>query len=160
MFSIPEILDIAIRIEKNGEKFYREAMGRVSSDSLASLLRWLADEEVEHCRVFTSLRQSLPTDAGNRQLEEMSGALLQDILGDQKFSLSDIDLSQVSGVERLLEHAIEFENDTVLFYEMMSGIIDDLDTLACLGTLIEEERHHIRVLNEHLEKERGGLKIP
>lgn len=156
MFTFQEILDIAIRIEKNGEDYYRDATKKVSSDSLASSLQWLADEEVEHRKAFTNFKQSLQADVDNRQLEEMSGALLQNILGDQKFSLSDIDLSQVSGVRRLLEHAIEFENDTILFYEMISGLIDDSETLTCLETLMQEERNHVQVLQEHLEKERDG----
>jgi len=156
MFSVQEILDIAIRIEKNGETFYRDAMRKVSSNSIASLLRWLADEEVEHCRVFVNLKESLHADVGNRQLEEMSGALLQNILGDQKFSLVDLNLAELSGVTKLLEHAIEFEHDTILFYEMMSGLIDDSATLACLETLLQEERKHVQVLQEHLEKEKGG----
>lgn len=157
MFTIQEILDIAIRIEKNGEKFYREAMAKVSDDSVTALLEWLADAEVEHWQGFTKLKQSLEADAGSRELEEMSGALLQDILGDQKFSLSDIDLSEVHGVERLLELAVEFENDTILFFEMISGLIDDSETLAWLETIIREERHHIHVLEEHVEKEKDGL---
>jgi rubrerythrin len=152
MFSIQEILDIAIRIEENGEKFYREAMEKVSDNSVASLLQWLADAEVEHRQGFANLKQSLNADVRNRELEEMSGALLQDMLGDQKFSLSDIDLSDVHGVEALFQIAVEFENDTVLFFEMMSGLIDDSETLAWLETIIREERHHIQVLQEHVEK--------
>jgi rubrerythrin len=158
MFSVHEILDIAIRIEKNGEKFYREAREEVSSDSVASLLQWLADAEVEHWQGFTDLKESLNADVGNRQLEEMSGALLQDILGDQNFSLSDIDLTDVHGVATLFQLAIEFENDTILFFEMISGLIDDSETLACLETIIREERHHIEVLQEFPEKEGDGSK--
>ena len=158
MFSIQEILDIAIRIEKNGEKFYRDAMEKVPNDSVVSLLQWLADAEVEHWQGFTNLKQSMKADVGNRQVEEMSGAFLQDILGDQKFSLSDIDLADVHGVEILLQLAIEFENDTILFFEMISGLIDDSETLERLETIIREERHHIQVLQEHVEKKRDGSK--
>lgn len=158
MFSVHEILDIAIRIEKNGEKFYREAGERVANDSVASLLQWLAEAEVEHWQGFTDLKQSLNADAGNRQLEEMSGALLQDILGDQNFSLSDIDFADVHGVAALFQLAMEFENDTILFFEMISGLIDDPETLASLETIIREERDHIQVLQEFLEKEKAGQK--
>ena len=158
MFSVHEILDIAVRIEKNGEEFYREAKEKVSSDSVASLLQWLADAEVEHWQRFTGLKQTLNADVGNRQLEEMSGALLQDILGDQNFSLSDIDFADVHGVPTLLKLAIEFENDTILFFEMISGLIDDSKTIACLETIIREERHHIQVLEEFSEREGDGSK--
>jgi len=131
---------------------------KVPNDSVVSLLQWLADAEVEHWQGFTNLKQSMKADVGNRQVEEMSGAFLQDILGDQKFSLSDIDLADVHGVETLLQLAIEFENDTILFFEMISGLIDDSETLERLETIIREERDHIQVLQEHVEKKRDGSK--
>ena len=148
MFSIQEILDIAIRIEKNGEKFYRDAMEKVPNDSVVSLLQWLADAEVEHWQGFTNLKQSMKADVGNRQVEEMSGAFLQDILGDQKFSLSDIDLADVHGVEILLQLAIEFENDTILFYEMLKTFLVDEKTIEHLEKIIREESSHIQKIDE------------
>jgi rubrerythrin len=50
MFSIQEILDLAIRIENNGESVYRRAVDEISETALASVLQWMADEEVEHAR--------------------------------------------------------------------------------------------------------------
>jgi hypothetical protein len=38
MFSIREIIDIAIKIEKNGESFYREAMEKISNPALKPVL--------------------------------------------------------------------------------------------------------------------------
>ena len=57
MFSTAEIIDLAIRIEKNGEKTYRKAQEKVSDLSLASMLQWLADEEVEHAKWFVELKE-------------------------------------------------------------------------------------------------------
>ena len=39
MFSLSEIIDLAIRIENNGEKTYRKAKNEVPSPELASLLQ-------------------------------------------------------------------------------------------------------------------------
>ena len=83
MFTLSEIIDLAIRIEKNGEKAYRKAQGEVSNPSLASMLQWLAEEEVEHEKWFTRLKEKTVTLAGNPKLEEMGKSILQGILGDQ-----------------------------------------------------------------------------
>ena len=46
MFSIREIFDLAMRIEENGEKFYRAALEEISSQPMKSLMEWLADQEL------------------------------------------------------------------------------------------------------------------
>ena len=53
MFSIQEILDLAIRLEKNGESVYRTAAAKLFRADLVSLLVWMADEEVKHARWFS-----------------------------------------------------------------------------------------------------------
>ena len=52
MFSIQEILDLAIRLEKNGESVYRKAAAKLSRADLVSLLAWKADEEVKVSKKF------------------------------------------------------------------------------------------------------------
>ena len=42
MFSIQEILDLAIRLENNGESVYRQAVDEISEPELVSLLQWMA----------------------------------------------------------------------------------------------------------------------
>jgi rubrerythrin len=48
MFTAKELLDIAVRLERNGDAIYRQAIEKVSNPELASLLEWMADEEVKH----------------------------------------------------------------------------------------------------------------
>ena len=50
MFTIGDILDLAILIENNGETVYRDAAKKISNLSLISMLQRLADEEAEHAR--------------------------------------------------------------------------------------------------------------
>ena len=45
MFTINEILNMAIQIEKNGEAVYRKSIEQISDPKLVSLLEWMADEE-------------------------------------------------------------------------------------------------------------------
>ena len=55
MFSANEILDMAIKLEKNGEVVYRDAIANVSNPELITLLEWMADEEVKHADWFAEL---------------------------------------------------------------------------------------------------------
>ena len=151
MFTLGEIIDLAIRIEKNGENAYRKAQQVVSNPSLASMLQWLAEQEVEHEKWFTQLKEKAATVAEDPKLEEMGKAILQGVLGDQAFSIKDADFSKIEDINSLLELSVEFEKDTVLFYEMLSAFIDDEETLSQLDKIIEEEKRHVQLLEEFLE---------
>jgi len=152
MFTLGEIIELAVRIEKNGEDIYRKAQEEVSSPSLASMLQWLADDEVEHEKWFTQLKDGIETTVEDPKLEEMGKAILKGVLGDQAFSIKDVDFSKIEDINSLLELSVEFEKDTIIFYEMLSAFIDDEETLRQLDKIIEEENRHVQVLEEFLEK--------
>jgi rubrerythrin len=149
MFSLREIIDIAIQIEKNGENYYREALENISDPSLEPLLIFLADQERDHARWFEDLKQQLKDSADGLDMGEMSGRMLQSLVGDQKFSLDEVDFSELDYEERLVEVAIELEKDTIIFYQMLQEFIHDPDTLEGLNKIIAEEKRHIEILNEH-----------
>ena len=151
MFSLGDVLDLAVQIEKNGEKVYRNALKQVSNASLMSLLEWLADEEVQHARKFADFKQKVGETTDDPELEEMCRNILEGVLGTQAFSLQDADFSTMEGIEDLLKVAIEFEKDTVLFCEMIGNFIEEEETLEHLKVIIEEENLHVRSLQEFLD---------
>jgi len=155
MFTLNDIINLAIRIEKNGEEAYRKAQEEVSNPSLAAMLKWLAEEEVEHEKWFTRLREKVATVPEDPRLEEMGKTILGGVLGDQSFSIKDADFSKIEDVNSLLELSVEFEKDTILFYEMLSTFIEDKETLSQLDEIIEEEKHHVELIEEFLSEKKA-----
>ena len=156
MFTIKDIIDLAIQIEENGERLYRSAAKQVSHPSISALLLRLADEEVEHAEWFSKLKDKVKRAVDDSRVEDMGKKILLGVLGDQSFSLKDVSFSSMREIEDLLRVAIEFQEDTVLFYEMIRSYIDEKETLDHLNTIIEEENDHIRLLQESLERETVG----
>ena len=146
MFSAYEILDIAVKLEKNGEKVYREAMEQAGDPALKELLDWMADEEVKHAEFFLELKGELELNKDHSLLKEMSGALVSEFVGDQSFSLREVDFSAIKDTRELIDVFIEFEKDTILFYEMLESIIADEKTGEKLKQIIAEEKNHISKL--------------
>jgi rubrerythrin len=147
MFTSREIIELAVRIERNGEAVYRKAMEDVSDLSLKSLLQRLANDEAEHAAWFSEMLSALPENpADDPALQDMANRILEGILGDQSFSLKEADFSSMKDQDRLIGTAIEFEKDTILFYEMIGAMIQDPDTQARLKEIIEEENRHVRRL--------------
>jgi rubrerythrin len=153
MFSIREILDLAIRLENNGESVYRRAVEQVSEAELASLLQWMADEEADHARWFSELKHRLEIRASNPFVAEMSRKIFADLLGERSFSHQDVDFSEINRVGDLVAVFIEFEKDTILFYETLRPFIEDKGTLRNLEKIIAEENKHIAKLHQFLADE-------
>ncbi|MEJ2655880.1 MAG: ferritin family protein [Desulfobacterales bacterium] len=150
MFSLKDIIDIAVQIEQNGERVYRNAAKKIKDPSLKSLMQWLADEETRHERWFQALKGAMPETGEYPEQEEMGRALLRDAVGSKSFALENADFSSMEKIEELLRLAIEFEQDTMLFYKMLQPLIEGQRTLEQLHVIIQEEENHAARLKEML----------
>jgi rubrerythrin len=153
VFSANEILDMAIKLEQNGEMVYRDAVAKISNPELISLLEWMADEEVEHANWFAELKLKLDQKSVNPFMEKMSRELFNDLLGDKNFSLKDVDFSAVNVIVDLMAIFIEFEKDSVRFYQVLEPFIEDPVSLESLKKIIDEENCHIKSLQELMGRE-------
>jgi rubrerythrin len=152
MFNLGEIIDLAIQIERNGERSYRKAQNEVNSRELASILEWLANDEKEHEKWFINMKKGIDEKIEDPELEEMGREILNTVLGDQTFSMEDADFSRIKDIDTLLGVSLEFEKDTVLFYEMIKDFIDDGKVSAGIDRIIKEENKHIKKLEELTRK--------
>jgi len=144
MFVIRDIIEFAIQIEKNAEKIYRTAQTKLTNSSLISTLEWLAEEEVNHAKWFSELKEKINLNLSDPAIEEMGRTLLKDVLGSQSFSLREADFTEMRNLEELLALAAEFERDKVMFYEMLRPFIEDRETVTFLEKIISEENRHIQ----------------
>ena len=148
MFSAKEIIELAIKIEKNGEAVYRSAIEKVPNPELVPLLEWMADEEVKHANWFAELKHNLETKNENPFVEEMGHELFNEMLGDKNFSLKDVDFASIEEIDDLIETFIEFEKDSIIFYEVLKPFVEDPVVREYLNKIIDEEKHHIELLKE------------
>lgn len=160
MFTIDDIRDIAIQIERNGEAAYRSAGKKATDAELAGLLEWMADEEHRHAKWFENLavkdRIVLPE---HRDMEAMGRSLLQEMVKNQTFSLNGEQIETADNMEELLTQSMDFEQDTILFYDMLKSFIDDKQTAAQLDMIIDEERGHVKLLKKLRKRLLNGIDI-
>jgi rubrerythrin len=151
MFSASEILDLAIQIEENAEHFYHQAMGKFSDQSLVETLSWFAEQEKRHRDFFIKMKRSLTRGGGERWAEQLSGAMLRDGLADHLFSTDEVDLDSIRDVKMFFQIAIDLEQDSVTFYEIIASFVSDLETLNQLNAIIDEELKHIELFRQRLK---------
>lgn len=151
MFSIDDILDLAIQIEENGEQLLRTAQRRSRDPELRALFKLLADEEEQHITSFSQMKPAPSIDVDTAELEAMGRNLLGDVLGEETFSLQDVELAEIEDAVELIRRMIEFEKDTVLFYEMIRSVVSDAAVARILEEIISQEKQHAHALRQYLD---------
>ena len=151
-FSGKEVLSIALRLELNGEAFYRVASKMVEEKELRDLFTYLAMEEKRHYRHFKkmaddtnkkqgiSLFQAPDADELSLYLSALSG--LKVFTDPQAGAKLGRDVKNDSAA---LEVAIGLENDAIQFFRKILNNIDDDDKELVENLIVEEEDHARRL---------------
>jgi rubrerythrin len=151
MFTPLDILDVAIQIERNGEKVFREAVKQVRHPELADLLKWIADQEKAHIQWFIKLKQKIKKPFTDPILQEMGREILQETIEGASFNLKNINFYKIDEIKELLNLSIEFEKDSAIFYELLLSFVEDRESQDLLEKIIDEEHNHAKLLKEFSE---------
>ena len=146
MFTVADIREIAVQIEKNGEAAYRKAAEMVKDSAVSEIFIWMAEEEKVHRSFFKGIESSVPISEEQRELEVMGRQLLQEMVADQTFSLDKEMLVGTDDFVEALTQAQTLEQDTILFYEFLLNLVSDEEAREQLELVIEEEKRHIEQL--------------
>lgn len=153
MFTKNEILDLAIQLEHNAEKTYRQAAKQMPDQDLTTLLEWMADEELKHAKWFDDQKEAEIMPDAIPASDTFNQDFLNDMLQDQSFSLQDTDFSLIQNVKQLIAVFIEFERDTILFYELLTPFVENKEAQEQLQLIVAEENRHIDRLKVFLDSE-------
>ncbi len=155
-FTGKEIIEMAVRIEENGYRFYKDAAESAKTTQLKALFTQLAEEERNHIVSFRDIKSSIADDTpppefdpyiadANEYLKSMADyEVFTEPDGGDKLSESIFDEQQA------LEHAISMEKDSLLFYYELIKMVTDKD-LTVVEKLITQEKEHLRKLTAQRE---------
>ena len=154
-FDPNEIFQIAVRIEVNGEKFYRTMAERLEDREVASLFSFLADEEVGHRRFYEGILaaadpQEVEESYPGEYFEQMRAYAEGIIFSQKNFERK---LAEISDAAAALDFAIGVEWDSIHYYQEMKGLVPE-NKRAALDDLINEERKHFVKLVK-MKKDQG-----
>lgn len=148
-FSIKEIIDIGIQIEENGEAFYKNVAEKIKSDKAKDIFLFLQTEEIKHINMFKSIAEeadSYNDDEGiyNDEYFAYVKALASEHLFTNK-GQGEILAQKVTTDIEAIEIGINFEKDSIIFYQEMTKMVTDND-LEVLNKVIEQEKMHLTKL--------------
>jgi rubrerythrin len=156
-YSVNEIIEMAVQIERNGYAFYNEAAKRKDlDDDSRKLITWLRDAELDHEKTFLRLRD----EVDNMVLElstdwDMVAAYLKTIVESRIFNSEDSAIRKAAEAKDLMgviDNAITFEKDTLLYFHAISDGISNDKAKTALRRIINEEVSHVLKLNDFKKK--------
>jgi len=142
------IIDMAVQIEKAGQKFYSTLAIFEYNEKIKSLLISLAEEESKHVEVFENLGKILKDDLGDgKSGSEDYLEYLDCIAKAHMFFNMDIEDAdyKVDTARETLELALKFERDSIMVFQEMKEVVGKAGK-EVLDKLIEQERGHVRKL--------------
>ena len=153
VFSVNEVIEMAVQIEKNGYAFYHEATKRKDLDAKAlEFISFLRDQELNHEKTFLGLRDELDLNVLELSTDwELVAEYLKTIVEGRIFNSesSAIQLAtQAKDLRSVLDNAITFEKDTLLYFHAIADNIVNPKTRNVLRQIINEEVSHVLKLND------------
>lgn len=152
-FSTNEIIEMAVLIEKSGYAFYNQALEKKDlKKSTHNLLTILRDQEIKHEQFFLSLRDDKELfNLEEAQDWDMISAYIKMITDSRLFNdeKSAIKLASEAKTDlELIDYAITFEKDTLLFFHTLKDKIEIVKTKHIVQEIIQEEITHVFRLTE------------
>lgn len=151
-----EVFEIAQQIERNGAKFYRKAAELFNESDISNMFLELADWENRHEQVFKDMgykivdsTQKTTTELEKKEFDPKLMACLT-VFGTVSDPIHK--LKSIQKITDALKTAIEKEKDTITFYEGLKNFVKDRDDQDKVDAVIEEEMHHIKILNQALKQ--------
>ena len=151
MFTLTDLLNIAVKMEENGKKIYLEAARTTHSAPLKELLEWMAGEEDRHKKWFEARKKDWVEGSQSSQDPGIPEELLTEMMGGKGLSLDDVDLARMESPRALLETFMVFESDAILFYDFLEAFLQDDAAVEGLKKIQDEERKHIKKLEGMLD---------
>jgi len=151
-FSADEIFEMAVQMEINGGKFYRNAADGTEDADGKKLLLDLAAMEDDHEITFKAIRAELADAMKSSTVfdpEGESALYLKALVDSRVFYEKEID---TSSMKEILKEAILAEKDAIVFYLGMKDMVPDSSGKARIDAIIKEEMGHVRLLSKELVK--------
>jgi len=141
-YSWSELVDMAIQVEKVGEKFYRNSAASSDGRS-AEVFRELADAERSHAEIFFNLLPDGFVEGSKGIDSEESQPYIEAIVGRGLLGyLKRCDSACFGSPMEVLKFALGFEEESVRFYQNLREQVSDA-TGPAVERVIAEERGHI-----------------
>ncbi|OGS40282.1 MAG: hypothetical protein A3J82_05485 [Elusimicrobia bacterium RIFOXYA2_FULL_69_6] len=140
-----KVFDFAVKMEQDGEKFYRALAAKSADKGVKFILNGLADDEVKHAKVLRELEQG--ASPAMKQTEILAGSknVFSDMASRKAFQ------SVGSDQMALYEQALELERKSRDYYTAHADDAALKPVRDLLLRIADEEGRHMFLLESMIE---------
>jgi rubrerythrin len=155
-FNADEVFEMAEQIERNGAKFYREAVTRSPDRQIKDMFLRLAAMEDGHLQTFQQMRTTLSDQEKGGTTFDPEGEAslyLQAMADDRGFEGMkgrNVKLTGKESTRELLEIAIGAERNSILYYVGLKEMVPTEVGREKIDAIIREEVSHAADLRRYL----------
>ncbi len=146
---ISESLGIAVQMEQNGQRFYREAAERMTHPFGRQMFQSLTHDEERHERIFREMAEQeglrpaemdeIDREGPAKRISTIFSRIAKEI--KEQLEPSDDDIA-------VLDKALELEEQAFSFYNETAQKTTDETEQAILRKIANEENEHYKILND------------
>ncbi len=156
-FNAIEVFEIAEQIERNGAKFYRKAAALFNEPAICTMFIELADWEKKHEQIFNDMGKELvkaneKTTAPRLEKKQLDPKIMACLAVFGTVSDPPYGLKSIEKMADILKTALIKEKDSITFYEGLKDFVSTREDKNKVDDIIEEEMHHIKILNQALKQ--------
>lgn len=136
------VYEYAMKVEKEGESYYREMASAATNSGLKRIFTMLADEEVKHYNVFKNMMKKEDMNLEDLDLITDTQTIFQ-TLNEEKGNVT-FDAEQI----QFYKDAIAREEDSHNFYAEKANELDNEKQKKIFLHVAKEEIKHKQILEE------------
>lgn len=150
-FTGSEVIEMALKIEENGMKFYTDAFKAAKDETTKALFKRLAIEEGHHIKIFTDMKELVKDEYVSEGFDPYiteASEYLRSMADSEVFTNPGEGgkfAGEISNPAQVLDHAISMEKESLVFYGEYEKVIVQKDK-PVLTALIEQEKTHLQTL--------------
>ena len=155
-----DVVEIGLRIEKNGRAFYMKASELAKTPDVAKLFKFLADQEQNHILQFRSIMRSGGSYQPPEAVAEEESAYIRALADMYVFTPEfppEAAAEKAASVEDTIGIAIGVEKDSILFYRNIEDFVPAKES-EVVREIRRQEEMHLRLLTEKLQSIREKAK--
>lgn len=148
-YNANEIVEFAINIETEGEKFYRKLSTNLNNDEVKELFKYFADQEVVHKETFSKMLDEIADYKPAENYPEEYFVYLKTLSENIVFSAKKFEevIDNLDNSIAAVEFAIRRELDSILYYYEMRELVSDSQK-DTINRIILEEKEHFRKFSD------------
>ncbi|MCK4756318.1 ferritin family protein [candidate division WOR-3 bacterium] len=149
LFEPSEVFQFAIRIEENGEKFYRQMVQKFEDPKVKELFSYLANEEIKHKKTYEEMVSKIEKYEPFETFPGEYFAYLRAYADKIIFTRKEFDeeIAKIKDINAALDYAINAELNSILYYQEVKNLVSE-NQRSTIDKIIEEERRHFVKLSE------------